>query len=203
MNGFEKRKEAIKEKIKNTVLQMLTTREPKSLRIADIATEAEVSQVTIYNYFGNKEALLREVFIEYIEEKVNEFETFVESGPPLKEVVSYSIFLDREAFASFTPQFIQQQLAGDPELERYIERLTNERAMPLFVRFIEDAKRRGEVSDKVPTSTIVAYIQMYSALSQQFLAMAQQSGRGEQFAEEMIHLFFYGICGLEPGDITK
>lgn len=203
MNGFEKRKEAIKEKIKGTVLQMLATREPKNLRIADLAAEANVSQVTIYNYFGNKEALLREVFIEYIEEKVNEFEAFIASGPSLKELVPFSIFMDQEAFKAFTPEYIKQQLVNDVEMQRCIEEITRDRAMPLMIQFIEDAKRKGEISDKVPTATIVAYIQIYSTQSQMFLDMAQQSGRGEQFLEEMIHLFFYGICGLEPADTKK
>ena len=40
---------------------MLKTWEPKRIRITDIAKEANVSQVTIYNYFGSKEALLKEV----------------------------------------------------------------------------------------------------------------------------------------------
>ena len=72
MNGFEKRALLIKEKIKKTALDMLKTWEPKRIRITDIAKEANVSKVTIYNYFGSKEALLKEVFKDYIDRTISE-----------------------------------------------------------------------------------------------------------------------------------
>lgn len=198
MNGFERRKELIKEKIKHTVLAMLQTWESGNIRIADIASEADVSQVTIYNYFGSKEALLREVFKDYVEQKVVEFEGMVASGTSLKAIVQYAIKIDKQAFRSFSPDLIKQLLEEDKELGRYYEELYRERAMPLMVRIIEEGRRKGEISAKVQTSTILAYMTLLNQQSQQLLVLMESSGRGEQFMEELIHLIFYGVCGAEP-----
>ncbi|MDI3410228.1 TetR/AcrR family transcriptional regulator [Bacillus sonorensis] len=82
MNGFEKRASLIKEKIKKATLEMLKTWEPRRIRITDIAKKANVSQVTIYNYFGSKEALLEDVFKDYIDQAVNEFADYMKKIYP-------------------------------------------------------------------------------------------------------------------------
>lgn len=193
MNGFEKRKETIKEKIKKTVLEMLRTVEPKKIKIADIAAEASVSQVTIYNYFGSKETLLNEVFKQYINQHVLDFETFIGEDRSLKEIIRYTVFADKEALREFTPTFFSYFLQ-DKEMGPYLEELYRTKGIPLVIQFIEDSKRKGEITSKISTPTIVAYMNMLKAQSQMILDMAEQSENTDVFIEEIIHLFFYGLC---------
>lgn len=201
MNGFEKRAQLLKRKIKETVLDMLKTWEPRKIRIADIATEAHVSQVTIYNYFGSKEALLRETFKDYIDGAVAEFEAFLnrEPSPSFKEIVQYAVFHDKEAFRSFKPEIFKELLIEDREMSGYLERIYRDWAVPLFMRFIDDAKRKGEISSKVSTPTLLTFFNMYMNHSSAFLDQAQQSGDPEKFVEEIVHLLFYGISGKGDG----
>jgi Transcriptional regulator len=198
MNGFEKRAEQLKVKIRAAVINMLQNCEPKNIRITDIAAEAGVSQVTIYNYFGSKEDLIREVFKQYVTEHVDDFEVFMSKGPTFQQFVQYVVLADKEAFRRFTPEFIQQMMSGDPAFAVYIEEITQQRAMPLMLAFIEECKQNGQISDKVSTEMILTYINMFVLQSQKLLEQAQQSGKGEQFFEEFLHLFFYGVCGIEP-----
>ncbi|MCM3630666.1 TetR/AcrR family transcriptional regulator [Paenibacillus glycanilyticus] len=198
MNGFEKRAEQLKAKIRTTVLTMLQTCEPKNIRIADIAAEAGVSQVTIYNYFGSKEDLIRDVFKQYVTEHVDDFEVFMSRGPTFQQFVEYVVLADKEAFSRFSPEFIQQMMSGDPGFAEYVEEVTQMRAMPLMHAFIEECQQQGQISDKVSTEMILTYVNMFVSQSQKLLEQAQQSGKGERFFEEFLHLFFYGVCGLEP-----
>ncbi|MBD3917236.1 TetR/AcrR family transcriptional regulator [Paenibacillus sp. PR3] len=199
MNGFERRKSAIKEKIMNTVLEMLRTCEPRNIRIADIAAAADVSQVTIYNYFGNKDALVRESIRKYMNSNYARFEQFMNGNPTLKEIVQYTIKLDKETFETYSPAMFQQMLTSDPELASYIEVLYREQAAPMLVRIIEEGKKKGEIAESMSTSTIMAYIGMLKQQSHTLLELAHQSGRSGEFMEEIINLFFYGIRGEEPG----
>ncbi|GLX68769.1 TetR/AcrR family transcriptional regulator [Paenibacillus glycanilyticus] len=198
MNGFEKRAEQLKAKIRAAVLTMLQTCEPKHIRIADIAAEAGVSQVTIYNYFGSKEDLIRDVFKQYVTEQVTEFERFIGSGPTFQQFVQFAVLTDKDAFRKFTPEFIQQMMSNDLAFAAYIDEVTQQTALPLMTRFIDDCKKQGQISDKVSTDMIVNYINLLMAQSHRLLEQAKQSGKGEQFFEELLHLFFYGVCGMEP-----
>ncbi|MEF2969125.1 TetR/AcrR family transcriptional regulator [Paenibacillus sp. M1] len=196
-NGFEKRAQRIKDKIMRTTLDMLRTSDPKRIRIADISKMAKVSQVTIYNYFGSKEALMREVFIGYIDKAIAEFIEFMDGHHTLKEKIEYIIFLEKEAYSDLPPGTIKDLVEEDPELAAYIEKVYREYTAPLVTRIIEEGKASGEISPDMPVENVLAFIQLYMNQYQAILAMAAQTPDREKFLEGMVHMFFYGICGKE------
>lgn len=195
MNGFEKRANLIKEKIMKTTLDMLQTSEPKRIRIADISKTAKVSQVTIYNYFGSKEALLREVFINFADKAIRDFEDYMNEGYSLKEKIEHIIFLEKESYRGFPPGLIKELLTEDHELASYIEKQYKEKTIPLTVRLIEEGKNSGEISNDISIESVLGFIQLYMNQYENLLKMAQQSGNIDKFLEEMVQMFFYGVCG--------
>lgn len=195
MNGFEKRANLIKEKIMKTTLDMLRTSDPKRIRIVDISKMANVSQVTIYNYFGSKETLLREVFRNYVDNTIREFEDYMNEGHSLKEKIEYILFLEKASYKEFPPRLIKELLIEDDELTRYIEEQYKEKTIPLTVRIIEEGKTSGEISDDVSIEIVLAFIKLYMNQYETILEMAQNSGDMDKFLEGMVHMFFYGICG--------
>jgi AcrR family transcriptional regulator len=195
MNGFEKRANLIKEKIMKTTLDMLRTSDPKRIRIADISKMAKVSQVTIYNYFGSKESLLREVFISYVDKIVRDFEEYMNGGHSLKEKIEYILFLEKESYREFPPGLMKELLKENHELIGYVEKVYKEITIPMTVRLIKEGQESGEISGDVSIETVLAFIQLYMNQYETILDMAQQSGDIDKFLEGMVHMFFYGVCG--------
>ncbi|WP_234540232.1 TetR/AcrR family transcriptional regulator [Paenibacillus pseudetheri] len=180
-----------------TTMEMLKSWEPKRLRIADIAKEAGVSQVTIYNYFGSKEALLSESFKDFIEKAIREFEDYILGGHSLKEIIEYIMTMERETYSSLPPATVKELMIEDKEMFHYLEeRYTND-VLPLMVKMVEDGKARGEISSKVSTKGILSFMGMYMRSSGEMLDEASKQEDIDAFLEEAIHLFFYGICGRE------
>ncbi|WP_239613724.1 TetR/AcrR family transcriptional regulator [Cohnella mopanensis] len=195
MNGFEKRANQIKAKIMKTTLEMLRASDPKKVRIADISKLAKVSQVTIYNYFGSKEELIREVFKNYFDKTIRDFEEYMNEGHSLKEKIEHIILLEKESYKDFTPGLIKQLITEDNELSQYIERQYRETTIPLTVRIINEGKESGEISENVTVENVLAFIQLYMNQYESILEMAQKSGDTDNFLEGMVHMFFYGVCG--------
>jgi AcrR family transcriptional regulator len=195
MNGFEKRANLIKEKIMKTTLSMLRSSDSKRIRIADISKMAKVSQVTIYNYFGSKESLLREAFKSFVDKAVGDFEEYMNGGHSLKARIEYILFLEKESYKEFPPGLIKELLKDDLELTRYVEKLYKEITIPLTVRLIKEGKDSGEISEVVSIETVLAFIQLFMNQYEMLLGMAQQSEDIDKFLEGMVHMFFYGVCG--------
>lgn len=197
MNGFEKRAERIKAKILETTLELLRGTDPKKLRIADISKEASVSQVTIYNYFGSKEALYRQVFIRYTETAVRDFEAYMNEGHSFKEKIEHILLLKDESYRQMPPRVIQELLKDDPELAQYLDRMYREKTVPLTVRILQEGKESGDISENVSVESVLAFMNLYMSQYENLIAMAQHSGDMDRFFSGMVHLFFYGICGKE------
>lgn len=195
MNGFEKRAQRIKDKIMRATLDMLRTSDPKRIRIADISKMAKVSQVTIYNYFGSKEALLRNVFISYIDKSIAAFVEYMDGNHTLKEKIEYIIFLEQEAYSDLPPAAIKELVEEDPEMAAYIDKLYREYTIPLMTRIIEEGQASGEIAPELAVENVLAFIQLYMNQYQTLLAMAAQAPDRDKFLEGMVHMFFYGVCG--------
>ncbi|WP_171687388.1 TetR/AcrR family transcriptional regulator [Paenibacillus planticolens] len=174
-------------------LRLLETTDPKKLRIADIAGEADVSQVTIYNYYGSKDVLVREVIMDYIRLKIREFEEFLADSHTLKEKIEYIIFQKKQSSKTFGLKVIKQIWQTDPELARFVREEYMAKGIPLVIRLIEDGKRNGEITEMLSTSTIIMYMQMLTNQADTMLDHAEQHGNMDALIEEMVHLFFYGI----------
>lgn len=174
---------------------MLRTSSASKIRIADIAATAKVSQVTIYNYFGSKEVLLREAFINYSDKAINDFEEYMNAGHSLKEKIEYILFREKEAYQELPPTIIKELLADDDELTRYIEGQYKEKAIPLTVRIIEEGKASGEIAEDVTIESVMAFMQIYMNQYETILEMAQNSSDEAKFLDGIVNMFFYGVCG--------
>jgi AcrR family transcriptional regulator len=195
MNGFERRALRIKENIMKTALEMMRTTELKKIRIADVSKAANVSQVTIYNYFGSKEALLRQTFIHYVEESIRDFEVFMNEEHSFREKLEHILLLKNDSMRTFPPRLIQELLSEDPELSVYIDKQYKEKTVPLTIRFLQEGKDRGDISEDVSIENVLAFMQLYMNQYETMLGIARQSGDMGGFMNGMVHMFFYGICG--------
>ena len=195
MNGFEKRASSIKAKILKTTLEQLRTTELKRIRVADIARLASVSQVTIYNYFGSKEALVREAFQTYFDGAIADFEAYLAEGHTLKEKIEHIVFMKKASYRDFPPGLIKELVAGDPEIAQYIEGQYKEKSLPMISRIVEEGKERGEIAASVSTPNVLAFIQLFMNQYDRILDMAHNSGDRDGFLEGMLELFFYGLSG--------
>jgi AcrR family transcriptional regulator len=193
MNGFEKRSQQKKEKIIQSTLPLLNISDPRKLRIADIAKAAGVSQVTIYNYFGSKEDLIREVFKNYMRTALKEFGDFLAGDHSLKEKVEYIVFQKKESSRTFSLQVMKQIWHEDPDMKKFLEEEFMPQGFTLLISFIEDSKKKGEISTALTNSTNIMYMEMWMNQVDTIMNVAAKQENLDTFIEEVVHLFFYGI----------
>ena len=177
---------------------MLSACSPKQIRIADIAVEAGVSQVTIYNYFGSKEALIREVFRDYLESTMEEFEALIHGEGTLKEKIEYIVFQKKKTSHSFHPSAISELMKEDPEIRDFVKQNYEQRSVPMVVDLVTKSKAKGEISDHISVETVILYLDMLNDSSHRLLESTQYGENQDKLIEEMVEVFFYGICGEGP-----
>ncbi|KAA0546702.1 TetR/AcrR family transcriptional regulator [Bacillus sp. BGMRC 2118] len=166
----------------------------KKVKIVDIAKKANVSQVTIYNHFENKEHLLREVIMDYTNEKYEQYQLLL-----LNEELSYETrielyILDKiNSTKELNPEIIEAALQKDKELQGFLQQFSEEKAIPLFVHFVKQGQQSGHINPELSIEIILFYLQILNKESSTLATLIKH--RGDSVSKELLHMFFYGLIG--------
>lgn len=192
MNGFEKRREQKKKQILDSLTDMVMTRNFKEIGIREIAQQAGVSPGSIYNFFGNKEELAKEVFYHQMEEAGKDFIQMMNSDLPFEEKMNkmYEVSVNNQE--SITSEGMKNFIFTDPAFHAYVEQYANTVAIPEIMKLIEQGKAEWKVTGGVSAEAIMFFMNG-------IVAMIGNPSIAEKLTvdlrKELGNLFLYGVLG--------
>ncbi|EAL11463.1 transcriptional regulator, tetR family [Bacillus cereus G9241] len=192
LNGFEKVKEKKKRAIKEAAFLLFSERGFNEVKIEHIAKEANVSQVTIYNHFGSKDALFRELIQEFI---ISEFQYYKELAAeklPFHDMMQKMIIRKMNTGGLFQPDMLLQMMQRDEELRDFIYSYQNEKILPWYLEILEHAQQKNEINPHLTKEMMLLYIQMFTKLGDDFGAQLLEGNR-EKHIQDIVTMFFYGL----------
>lgn len=191
MNGFERRKKLKETNILEAALTLFMKYGIQKVSVAEIAKEATVSQVTIYNYFESKDNLVREVIIFYVNKIWDEYEQLFHSDLPFPEKVKKIIFDKRITANHMHEDFFNHFMKEYSNENNYISQFYIEKALPSFIKLFEDGKEQGYVDKDISDEAILLYIQMFA----DYMQREDVAEAILPITEDLTKIFFYGVAG--------
>ncbi|MCG1013171.1 TetR/AcrR family transcriptional regulator [Tepidanaerobacter sp. GT38] len=200
MNGFERRTMLKKKNICKAAFELFSTFGVQKTNIAQIAKKANVSQVTIYNYFGSKENLLKESIKDFLEEKLKQYERLLEEELTFLEIIEKIVFDKSESVKMMNYEFIQTLLSTYKDMQQFIDDFYKNRAIPLMIRLIDKGRREGYINKDISNEAFLFYITIFTrAISQHDLI----SKLPKSAMQDLSSLFFYGLMGEKPSSLPQ
>ncbi len=193
MNGFQRRREMKKKNILRAAFELFSSRGLKDVTIVEIASKADVSQVSIYNFFQSKENLVRQAIFAFMDEEMKESRRVLEAEIPFHEKLEKLFFITEEARDQFNPVFLLSAIASDPLMRSLMEEYYHLQTEPFILRLIEQGKDQGVISKNLSDEAVRLYIQALQGI-------LLQPGLSHQVWRDIDGLFFYGLQGKPPGD---
>ncbi len=194
MDGFQRRKEEKQARIYQAALELFGKYGVKNVKISEIAAKADVSPVTIYNYYGSKDGLLRQVIFQFIVEKGEEYNALIHKDIPFPEKIEKIIFNKKETAKGLHPEFIQSVVSKDPEIKKFVEDFYKNKSLPMVMEIIEQGRREGYINNNISNETILFYMGMFWEVVNRPELFLEEN---KSIQLELSELFFYGIVG--PG----
>jgi AcrR family transcriptional regulator len=195
MDGFEKRKEQKKESIRRAALALFQSYGFNKVSINDIAERAGVSQVTIYNHFSSKEALIRDVLKWFAMDILDKYKNIMQSDMPFMERLEKIVFDKSEAVSQFQGELLQTWMQTDPEMQDFIDDLFANHVLPLTRSFFNEGLKQGYIDPRFSMETIMTYFEI---IRRGFFAMPElpeQTRHNPAMIKELIELMTYGLNG--------
>ena len=88
--------------------------------INDVAQKAGVSPVTIYNYFGSKEELVRRAVKSQLTSMIEKYREVIEEDVPFPEIMETIVFDKADIASQYQGELMQTAIQSDPELKGFI-----------------------------------------------------------------------------------
>lgn len=191
MDGFQRRTEQKKTAILESALQLFLKYGIQKVSISEIAKKANVSQVTIYNYFESKHNLVNETFSYYVNKEWKKMLDVINSDLPYLEKIKRLIFRKKEASDVINFEFYENFMKDFSAGGSFVENLYLKDAIPIFMEFINEGKEKGYVDPNLPNEAIILYLQLIN------IGMQREEFHEQllQYTEEITKLVFYGIVG--------
>ncbi|XRG78679.1 TetR/AcrR family transcriptional regulator [Rossellomorea sp. GAMAL-10_SWC] len=196
MDGYKKRTLQKMDSIEKSTTKLLSL-PLNDIKIADIAKLANVSQVSIYNYYGSKEALLKATIIRLMDQQYEETKQMLSSDIPFKEKIKELFIRKKNGLDIINLEMFTALMKKDPELQELVLDFTMNKSFKLLISLIDEGRSLGLVRNEVQNKTLLIYIQV---LSQAFLNMDQTTSQyiqQKEVVDEIMNIFLYGLLKQE------
>lgn len=160
--------------------------------IKEIAQEAKVSQVSIYNYFGSKDELLFEAIGEMMEEQLERYEQLFENQMPYPKLM-YAVMTEEMKFVKVTHDCMMQS-ADIVVMQERVNRFLEKKFIPFLLKLIQRGMKEQYMAEGLREDELLFYFNMYQKAMNQF----QETGRSDHAViseERFIQFFFKGLMG--------
>ena len=194
MDGFERRKERKKEAVHQAAIELFKVFGFRKVSIADVASKAGVSPTTIYNYFGTKEELVRDVIKRLLEETVHKYWAIMDSDRPFLDRLDLIIFDKTELSRQYEGELVQAVASNDPVMLEYVESMYEE-SVKRMAAFFREGKKLGYVNPDVSEEATLLY---FDILRRGFLAhpeVFQSPEHNAELVRDLASLYLYGLMG--------
>lgn len=195
MNGFEKRREQKKQQILDSLKSMIMERNFQAIGVREIAAQAGVSPASIYNFFGSKEELAKQIVYRFLEEAGKEFEQLIHTDVTFEEKLAKLYDLSVTQQEAWSSDGIKNVMLEDPAFQAYIEQYTAANALPVLMELISQGKKEGKIAANISAEAILFYM---NAITVVFSNPEVKERMSVELRKEIGHLFYFGILGRQP-----
>jgi AcrR family transcriptional regulator len=193
MDGFERRRQNKKNSILKASLKLFKQYGYNKVSVAEIAKEASVSQVSIYNYFKSKENLKQELLIKLMDDYYIEITKILDSHDSINHKME-KLFI---SMANDTKRTDLQFLLISSTSDTVNDYIIKKRAQikNLIINLVEEGKKEGIINDSVSTDAIAIYIEIFQYYFHNNPTVIAKFDNNPELFKEIHSLFFNGLKG--------
>ena len=191
MNKYELTTEKKKKSIINAALTLFKDKGFTSVSIKEIAALAHVSQVSIYNYFGSKEALIAECANIVMSDTLQQAADILSQDMDFEEKIKLALLLCTENINLSISKYFTQEALNDPTLIDLLTKSINESKNTIFREYIELGKQEKVIATTISTETFLYFIEALNIMGSKIEFDDDTSEK----IKHIHHLFLYGIIG--------
>ena len=191
MNQYQKTTEKKKQAIVQAALRLFKDKGFKETSIKSIAEAAEVSPVSIYNYFGSKDNLVTLCVNDLFEEITQQAEDILNSNLDFKTKLDHAFALCQEKMSQQISAYFQDKMVEDSVFSTLLTRAITAKKRDIYRAYIHLGKEEGLIAKDLSTELVLNVMDALNGMGNQL----DHSDNLETEVEQIHQIFLYGIFG--------
>ena len=202
VDGFDRRKQRLKESIMNAAIELFQAHGFKKVSINEIADKADVSPVSIYNHFESKRGLINAVLKKILEGIYEKQKSILTADVPYWQKMQNLLNAKMNAAYEFQGEHFQTELYGDPEIQEFIGQLIATKIYKLVSDFFDEGKAEGYINPEISQESIMLFIEVFQKGWSAIANLPKEPARLSKMVYDMQMLTLYGLMG-KPSNKPK
>ncbi|WP_060972387.1 TetR/AcrR family transcriptional regulator [Streptococcus sp. CCH8-H5] len=191
MNQYQKTTEKKKQAIIQAALRLFKNKGFKETSIKSIAEVAEVSPVSIYNYFGSKDNLVALCVNDLFEEITQQAEDILKSNLAFNTKLDQALDLCQEKMSQQISDYFQDKMVEDSVFSTLLTKAITAKKRDIYRSYIHLGKAEGLIAEDLSTELILNVMDALNGMGNQL----SHSDNLETEVEQIHQIFLYGILG--------
>lgn len=191
MNQYQKTTEKKKQAVIQAALRLFKDKGFKETSIKSIAEAAEVSPVSIYNYFGSKDNLVTLCVNDLFEEITQQAEDILKSNLAFNTKLDQALDLCQEKMSQQISEYFQDKLVKEPTFSTLLAKAITAKKRDIYRAYIELGKEEGLIAKDLSTELVLNVMDALNGMGNQL----DHSDNLETEVEQIHQIFLYGIFG--------
>ena len=191
MNQYQKTTEKKKQAIIQAALRLFKDKGFKETSIKSIAEAAEVSPVSIYNYFGSKDNLVTLCVNDLFEEITQQAEDILKSNLAFNTKLDQALDLCQEKMSQQISEYFQDKMVEDSVFSTLLTKAITAKKCDIYRAYIHLGKAEGLIAEDLSTELILNVMDALNGMGNQLA----HSDNLETEVEQIHQIFLYGILG--------
>ena len=191
MDKYQITTEKKKKSIVNAALTLFKENGFTYVSVKEIAALARVSQVSIYNYFGSKEALVAECVKIVISDTIQQAAAILTKEISFTEKIKLALSLCNKRINLSISEFFTPEALNDPTFVELLAKNINARKMEIYREYIELGKQEKVIDNTIPTEILLDFMEVINIIGSKLTVDDDMSEK----IKHIHHLFLYGIIG--------
>jgi AcrR family transcriptional regulator len=194
MNGHDRRRQRIKDRIKTSALELFTSNGADQVSMDAIAAKANVSKVTIYKYFHSKEELYNEVINQYLEENLEAIEELLlKSNLNFTDKLKITLVAQMKSLKVAGSNILFDLLEKDELIENTEQKGLKQRIREIMYQLYEQGKKEGFIEENLSSDLLYLFSEIFQAGFKAKWNDYKADPVDAETLEQLVQLCFYGI----------
>jgi len=164
----------------------------KRVTVEEICQEANVSKMTFYKHYKNKNELVKTMIMQLTDEALEKYRRLMNSDMPFEEKVRETIRMKLEGTDNMSQEFFSDYLPhAEPEMLEFLQERRHE-SMELIIKDYAEAQKKGDIRQDIKIEFIIWYLnKIWDIMTDEELEKMYDNP--QDMIMEMVNFFFYGI----------